>query len=266
MKRILVIAGSDSSGGAGLQADIKTVFALGAYPMTAVTALTVQNTMGVDRIEQVDAQTVAAQIDAVLGDIGADAIKIGMLYGKEVIEAVAGRLRELKSAIIVVDPVLRAGRGQPLMRQDAFSVFLDDLLPLATVITPNISEAETLAEIRIENESHMEEAAKILARRNDASVVITGGHLPAEPVDILYHGGTVYPFAAPRIDRLHTHGSGCTFASSLATFLAQGADMPRAVSSAKRFVRLCIEAGLPLGKGAGPVNQFAVIEKNMAGK
>ncbi len=254
IKRILTIAGSDSSGGAGIQADLKTISALSGYGMSAITAVTAQNTRGVQAIHEIPPALVGKQIDSVLSDIGADAVKTGMLGGPETVRIVAEKLRAWQSHPLVVDPVLTAKDGAALIREDARQVLLEELIPLATVVTPNIPEAEELTGLRISSVDEMKTAAESLHRLGSQYVVIKGGHASGDPIDLLFDGGVFYEFRARRLDTVDTHGTGCAFATAIAVGLAEGMPVYDAVERAKRFVFAAIEAAFRLGEGHGPVN------------
>ena len=258
--RILSIAGSDPSGGAGLQADVKTITILGGFAMTVITALTVQNTLGVQEIVALPPDLVARQFDALAADIGFDAIKTGMLPNLAVLETVVARIRTYGLARIIIDPVLAAKRGESLMDADAIPLLKEELLPLAQLVTPNIPEAEILSGIIITGPDDMKKAALIIRQTGVGNVLIKGGHLPGrntEALDILYDGRNFHEFRAPHINTKNTHGTGCTFASAIATFLAAGYDMPEAVARAKDYVTEAIRHAWQLGKGQGPLNHLA---------
>lgn len=270
--RLLTIAGSDSGGGAGIQADLKTFAAHGAYGMTAITALTAQDTHEVWTVHEVPPAMVAAQIDAVLRDIGADAVKIGMLAGAETARIVAGRLRAyLASGVpagapplpIVLDPVMLAKGGTPLLAGDAVAVMAGELLPLATLVTPNIPELERLTGLPAAGEEERRRAAEALAARGPA-VLAKGGHAAAqagEPVvDLLVAGGLCHRFAHPRLANRSTHGTGCTLSSAIAVRLAAGEDLPLAVGGAIAYLHGAIAAADPLGGGCGPVDHLYLME------
>lgn len=254
--RVLIIAGSDSGGGAGIQADIKTVTALGGYAATAVTALTAQNTMGVHGIHEVPPSFVAQQIEVVLQDIGADAIKTGMLHRTDVLDAVAATLSRAAPDIpLVVDPVMVAKGGASLLDEDARAVVRDRLIPRATVLTPNIPEAEILAGMTIADEAAMTAAGQKLLALGPGAVLMKGGHLPGEEVfDLLFSEAGVERFASPRIESRHTHGTGCTLASALACGLAQGLSISAAVQRARGYVLQAILSAPGFGRGHGPLN------------
>ncbi len=254
--RVLVVAGSDSGGGAGIQADIKTVTALGGYAATAITALTAQNSLGVNAIFPVPPDFVAEQMTAVLSDIGADAVKTGMLGDVAVVEAVALCLdREAAGVPLVVDPVMVAKGGQALLADDALSALKNLLISKAAVVTPNLPEAEVLTDLVIGSLDAMEEAAWAILETGAQAVLLKGGHLDGETVtDILVSAGGTEAFESPRLDTPHTHGTGCTLASSIATGLAQGLGVRRSVLRGRAYVFEAIRAAPGLGAGHGPLN------------
>ena len=259
--RLLTIAGSDSGGGAGIQADLKTFAAHGAYGMSVVAALTAQNTREVRAVLEVPPEMVAAQIDAVLEDIGADAVKIGMLGSAEVIRAVAERLRAHLSGTgvpIVLDPVMVAKSGDRLLREDAVEALATDLLPLATLVTPNVPELETLTGLPAGGEEERLRAAEALAAKGPA-VLAKGGHASGEEVvDLLLADGRLHRFTHPRLHTTSTHGTGCTLSSAIAARLGAGEDLARAVEGAIRYLHGAMAAAYPVGKGNGhgPVDHF----------
>jgi len=257
MKRVLTIAGSDSGGGAGIQADLKTITVLGGYGMSVLTALTAQNTLGVQGILEVPPAFVGKQIDSVLSDIGADAVKTGMLANGKIVEVVARKIRSYRLKRVVVDPVMVAKSGDPLLQKEAREALKERLIPLATIVTPNLPEASVLAGMRIRSFENMKEAAIRIHRLGARNVVIKGGHLKGDALDLLYDGKTYHELRGPRIEMKNTHGTGCTFASAIATYLAQGETVLEATRKAKAFVTRAIQAGLPLGKGVGPTNPVA---------
>jgi hydroxymethylpyrimidine/phosphomethylpyrimidine kinase len=254
--RVLIIAGSDSGGGAGLQADIKTCTALGGYAMTAVTAVTVQNTQGVSDIHEVPVPIIAAQMRAVLGDLGADVIKTGMLHRSDVIKAVVGVLADDAASVpLVVDPVMVAKGGAPLLEPSAIDAVRTQLVPRATLVTPNIPEAEVLTGLSIKSEADQLRAGEALVELGAQAALIKGGHAPGGTViDVLVSGSGAERFASPRIDTKNTHGTGCTLASAIATRLAQGAPLEIAVAEARAYVIRAIETAPGFGKGHGPLN------------
>jgi hydroxymethylpyrimidine/phosphomethylpyrimidine kinase len=260
----LTIAGSDSGAGAGIQADLKTFAALGVYGTSAITAITAQNTQGVTAIFELPASIVAAQIDAVLSDIGADAVKTGMLSNASIIETVAAKLREsaLGGRPLVVDPVMVAKSGDRLLREDAIAALREQLLPLATVLTPNLPEAEVLLGRSLATWDDVRAGAKELVAMGAQAVVMKGGHLPASAgregpaTDILYDGQEFREYTASRVDTVNTHGTGCTFASAIAAGLARGESLHSAVAMAKAYVTKALQSAYPLGHGHGPVHHF----------
>jgi hydroxymethylpyrimidine/phosphomethylpyrimidine kinase len=251
--RVLAIAGSDSGGGAGIQADLKTMLALGVHGMTVVCAVTAQNSVGVQGYWELPAEAVLAQLDSVLDDIGVQAIKTGMLAAAPIVHAVSGRLSDM-DAPIVVDPVAVSKHGDSLLSEGTLEVIKTELLPLATVVTPNLLEAELLTGIAITDEDGMLAAARQVASRGPRWVLVKGGHLPGSPVDLLFGDGHVFRFPGRRIASRHTHGTGCTLASAIASHLAMGADVPAAVEAAREYVTGAIDGGFPLGSGIGPVD------------
>ena len=264
MKRVLTIAGSDSGGGAGIQADLKAITLLGGYGMSVITALTAQNTVGVQAIHEVPAWFVATQIDSVLSDIGADAIKTGMLANAEIVEVVAKKIREYGVKRVVVDPVMVAKSGDSLLRKDAQDALIKRLIPLSMVVTPNLPEASVLSGFKVNSIEGMKKAAHRIHELGAKNVVVKGGHLKGMAVDILYDGKRyVEIMEGRRIETKNTHGTGCTFASAIATLLARGETVSEAVRKAKTFITMAIQSGLPLGKGTGPTNPFAYILREM---
>lgn len=263
MKRILTIAGSDSSGGAGIQADLKAITLLGGYGMSVITALTAQNTVGVQGIHEIPARFVGRQIDSVLTDIGADAIKTGMLANKEIIEIVSKKIRQYQTKMVVVDPVMVSKSGAFLLRKDARDSLIRELIPLAWVVTPNLMEAATLTGLKVSSLEGMKKAAHRIYKFGAKHVVVKGGHLKGKAIDLLYDGRTFIEMEGPRIDTKNTHGTGCTFASAIATLLAKGDDISEAVRKAKAFITAAIESGLSLGRGTGPTNPSAFVLKEM---
>ncbi|HSS13278.1 MAG TPA: bifunctional hydroxymethylpyrimidine kinase/phosphomethylpyrimidine kinase [Rhizomicrobium sp.] len=256
LPRILVIAGSDPSGGAGIQADLKTAQAFGVYAQTAITAVTVQNTLGVTGSHIVPPQIVRDQIIACLSDIGADAIKTGMLGNAEMVEMVAATLAEYAPEIpLVVDPVMLAKGGSPLLEEAAVLALKKKLLPLATLVTPNLPEAEVLTGIYPKSEHRIRNAAMVFTLTGVPSVLFKGGHGEGPVVrDVLWSGNDFTPFDSPRIDTNHTHGTGCTLATAIACGLAQGQPLPDAVGRAIAYVQNAIRTAPELGHGHGPLN------------
>ena len=251
--RVLAIAGSDSGGGAGIQADLKTMLALGVHGMTVICAVTAQNSVGVQGYWELPAEAVRAQLDSVLGDIGTQAIKTGMLASAALVSTVSEALAEV-AAPVVVDPVAVSKHGDSLLSAGTLEAVRDMLLPLATVVTPNLLEAELLTGMKINDEAQMLAAARMINAMGPQWVLVKGGHLPGNPVDLLHDGDQVIRFPGDRIASAHTHGTGCTLASAIASRLALGDDVPRAVQAAKTYVTGAIAAGFPLGAGIGPVD------------
>ncbi|GAA3840055.1 bifunctional hydroxymethylpyrimidine kinase/phosphomethylpyrimidine kinase [Sphaerisporangium flaviroseum] len=251
--RVLTIAGSDSGGGAGIQADLKTMLALGVHGMSVIAAVTAQNSVGVQGYWELPAEAVRAQIDSVLGDIGAQAIKTGMLASPELVALVAEALAGV-DAPVVVDPVGVSKHGDPLLAPEAVQTMATRLLPVATVVTPNLWEVEQLTSYKVEDEDGLRPAAEAILELGPTWVLVKGGHLPGPPVDLLTNGAEEYRFAAERLDNRHTHGTGCTLASAIASHLALGEDVPGAVGKAKEYVTGAIAGGFPLGAGIGPVD------------
>ena len=259
MKTALTIAGSDSSGGAGIQADIKTMLANGVYAMSAITALTAQNTTGVQGIFEVTPDFLAMQIDSVFTDIRPDAVKIGMVSSVSLIEAIAERLTFYRAENIVVDPVMVATSGSRLLSDDAVDTLKAKLLPLAAVLTPNIPEAEVLAEMSIASPDDMVTAAEKIGRAYGCAVLCKGGHNLNDANDLLWQNGSARWFYGKRIQNPNTHGTGCTLSSAIASNLAKGCDLETAVERAKAYISGALAAMLDLGKGSGPMNHgFAI--------
>jgi len=255
---VLSIAGSDSGGGAGIQADLKTITALGAFGTSAVTALTAQNTVGVRGVHEVPAEFVAAQIDAVMEDIGADAAKTGMLGSRAVIEVVADRVRHHGIGPLVVDPVMVAKSGAALLAADARRTLRELLLPLAEVVTPNLPEAAELAGIAVTEQADMPEAARRIHACGPRYVLVKGGHLEGEAADLLYDGSAFVRVVRPRVSTRNTHGTGCTYAAAIATGLARGMAVPQAVEWARDALQAALEGSLDLGQGCGPLGHGAM--------
>lgn len=259
----MTIAGSDSGGGAGIQADLKTFAALGVHGMSAITAITAQNTLGVTAVQGIDPEVVRAQIEAVVEDIGVDAAKTGMLYSSEIIEVVADEIKK-HNLTTVVDPVMIAKSGASLLKQEAVSTLVEKLVPLAEVITPNRMEAEALSEVKVETVDDARRAAKKILEQGAKAVVVKGGHIDTEGYvyDVLCDRSGFKIYEAKRISTKNTHGTGCVFASATAAELAKGNSIEEAVRTAKEFVSNAIEFGLSLGKGHGPVNPTATLHNN----
>ena len=260
MKTALTIAGSDSSGGAGIQADIKTMTANGVYAMSAVTALTAQNTTGVTDILESTPLFLEEQLDAVFTDIFPDAVKIGMVSSTELIRVIADKLRQYRPAHIVVDPVMVATSGAKLLRDTAVDALKEQLLPLAEILTPNIPEAEILSGQKITNAADMEAAARTISRRYGCAVLCKGGHQINDADDLLWRGDSGKWFRGRHIDNPNTHGTGCTLSSAIASNLAKGYDLDTSVERAKAYISSALSAMLDLGKGSGPMDHMFAIK------
>ena len=254
MKTALSIAGSDSCGGAGIQADIKTMTMNGVYALSAITALTAQNTTGVRSILEATPEFLKDQIDAVFEDIRPDAVKIGMVSSAELIEVIAEKLAYYKAENIVVDPVMVATSGSELMKSNAVTVLMQKLLPLATLVTPNIPEAEVLSGERIQGKEDMERVAKLISDTHGCAVLLKGGHSINDANDLLYVGGSCKWFSGKRINNPNTHGTGCTLSSAIAAGLAKGYDLESSIQRAKDYISGALAAMLDLGQGSGPMN------------
>ena len=262
MKIALTIAGSDSGGGAGIQADIKTMITNGVFATSAITALTAQNTTGVTGIYEVTDEFLGQQLDAVFTDLYPDAVKIGMVSSSTLIAMIAKKLRQYNARNIVVDPVMVATSGAKLISDDAIKSLTEDLLPLATVLTPNIPEAEVLAGMKISDEDGMIAAAKLISSKYSCSVLVKGGHQVNDANDLLYRDGTPVWFYGKRIDNPNTHGTGCTLSSAIASNLAKGFDLETSVQRAKEYISGALAAMLDLGSGSGPMDHgFALSGK-----
>ena len=253
---VMTIAGSDSGAGAGIQADLKTFAALGVYGTSVITAITAQNTLRVTGIQEITLDLVAAQMDAVVSDIGADAVKTGMLSSAPIIQAVVEGIRRHNLTNLVVDPVMVAKGGDRLLREDAVEALRTLLLPLAAVVTPNVPEAEVLAGGRIISKMDVQEAARSIVALGARSVVVKGGHLEGPAVDTFYDGQHMREFTTPRVGTRNTHGTGCTFASAIAAGLARGLAVEEAVGRAKEYVTETLQRAFPMGQGHGPLNHF----------
>ncbi len=251
MRKVLTIAGSDSCCGAGAQADLKTISALGAYGTCAITAVTAQNTLGVSSVFEIPAASVGQQIDAVISDIGADALKTGMLTNEEVVEIVSDRVKNHKLKNLVVDPIIMSHNGERLLSSSGVKKLISTLIPLSCLVTPNIPEAEILADRKIKSLSDMKDAAKSIHEQGARNVLIKGGHITndGEATDILYDGKSFEYFEAKRIKTINIHGTGCIYSAAIATELAKGNDLITSITTAKKFVTEIIKNPLALGKG-----------------
>lgn len=270
MKKVLTIAGSDSGGGAGIQADLKTFFARGVYGMSAITALTAQNTLGVQGIFEIDPEFVKKQIDSVMSDIGADAWKTGMLSNATIIQVVADRARHYEMKTLIVDPVMVAKGGDPLLKSEAIDSLVSELIPLTYIITPNIHEAQVLSGIKITDLELAREAANKIFKMGAKNVIIKGGHISEEgdAIDLLYNGRFFTEFHAPRVQTQNTHGTGCTFASAIAAEIAKGNDVKKAVHIAKAYLTEALKKAddLNIGRGYGPTDhsQGLIVEVDLS--
>lgn len=265
LAKVLTIAGSDSGGGAGIQADLKTFQELDVYGMTVITALTAQNTLGVQAVYPQPPECIAAQIDSVLGDIGADAVKTGMLFSAEIVRLVADYIVKYGISRLVVDPVMYAKGGSALLQEEAMDALRRYLLPLAYIITPNVPEACRLIgedKLSLRDEPDIIATVRRLHDLGPKYVLLKGGHMEGEEcVDYLYDGRQIAQFTAPRIDTRHTHGTGCTLSAAIAAELGKGRSVPEAVETAKRYITAAIEQALPIGGGIGPTNHAAYRHK-----
>ena len=253
MKTVLSIAGTDPTGGAGIQADLKTIEAHGLYGMAAITVVIAQNTTGVFAMQAVSPELVAKQIDCVFEDIRPDAVKLGMLYNADIIHAVADRLRAHYAKNVVLDPVLISSSGHDLSHPDPLPAMLEQLFPLCTLVTPNLHETAAICGRAIQTRTEMEQAACNIAARTKGGVLVKGGHLADCADDLLCAAGQLHWLHAPRIDNPNTHGTGCTLSSAIACNLAQGVSLTGSVKRAKRYLTACIRYGLALGHGSGPL-------------
>jgi len=254
--KALTIAGSDSGGGAGIQADLKTFTAFRVFGMSVLTAITAQNSLGVQGVENLPPEFVARQIDSVLGDFGTDAAKCGMLSTAGIVRAVAAKLRQYRVEKLVVDPVMIAKSGDPLLQPDARAALVAEVLPLALVVTPNLHEASALAGMPVGDREAMEEAARRIHRLGPRCVLVKGGHLKGDAVDVLWDGREFATFSAPRIETPHTHGTGCTYSAAIAAGLANGLPLRDAVRRAKAYVTQAIREGFAPGRGVGTLRHF----------
>lgn len=256
MKKVLTIAGSDCSGGAGIQADIKTITVHKMYAMSVITALTAQNTTGVYDIQECDAEFVGKQMDCIFTDIRPDAVKIGMVSNEKIIRIIADRLKKYQAQDVVLDPVMISTSGSRLLSADASEVLKEELFPLAAVVTPNLMEAEALCGFSVSTREEMERAAEKIAQYGSGSVLLKGGHLTKKADDLLYEKGKYTWYSSRRIENPNTHGTGCTLSSAIACNLAAGYPLDRGVKNAKNYLTGALEDGLDLGQGSGPLNHM----------
>jgi hydroxymethylpyrimidine kinase / phosphomethylpyrimidine kinase / thiamine-phosphate diphosphorylase len=264
MNKVLTIAGSDSGGGSGIQADLKTILSLGGYGMSVVTAVTAQNTLGIQGMVPISPEFVALQLESTLGDIGADCVKTGMLVNAEIVRVVAEKIAKYQIEKVVVDPVLASEWGSVLLDEEGRKAVVNELFPVAHLLTPNIPEAEILTGKTITTVSDMKKAAKKLQKMGPKYVLVKGGHLKEMAVDVLHDGNQHYEFSTQRVRTRHTHGTGCTLASAIATRLAQGISLMECIDQAKRYLYRALRFSLSLGSGIGPTNHFASITREIA--
>ncbi|MGR6836071.1 bifunctional hydroxymethylpyrimidine kinase/phosphomethylpyrimidine kinase [Syntrophomonas erecta] len=256
MKNVVTIAGSDSCGGAGIQADLKTFSALGTYGMSVITAVTAQNTTGVLKVREMEADIVREQINCLFDDIEIHAVKIGMVSSIEIIDTIGECLKDKGVKHIVLDPVMVSKSGCHLLKPESKDELVKVLFPLAEVVTPNLFEAEVITGEKIETVTEMEQAAAQIHAKGAARVVVKGGHLTGDAIDVLYDGTRFYHITGSRINTPNTHGTGCTFSSAIAAYLARGCSIPDAVEEAKKYINGAIENAIALGHGVGPTNHF----------
>lgn len=261
MKTALTIAGSDSSGGAGIQADLKTMSALGVYGMSAITALTAQNTLGVQGIMEVTPDFLAQQLESIYSDIKPDAVKVGMVSSSPLIEVIAKKLKKYQSDNLVIDPVMVSTSGSKLLQDEAIESLKKHLLPLATLVTPNIPEAEILSGMEIKTAQDMEQAAEKIGRSYGCAVLLKGGHSINDANDFLFSENEARWFYGQRIDNPNTHGTGCTLSSAIASGLAQGKTLSQAIQAAKEYISGSLSAMLDIGHGRGPLNHLWNLKK-----
>ena len=261
MKNVLTIAGSDSCGGAGIQADLKTFSAHGVYGMSVITAITAQNTQGVLAVQDISVELIEKQIEAIFEDIRVDGLKIGMVSQIDTINAIGEELRYYKPSNIVLDPVMVSKSGYHLLQQSAKEALIKSLVPLATIVTPNIPEAEVLTGMRIGSIEEMEKAARMIFEMGPRNVLLKGGHLDDDATDILFDGTGISVLKSKRIDTRNTHGTGCTLSAAIASNLAKGYSVAEAVALAKEYITIAIENSLSIGKGVGPTNHFYTLYK-----
>jgi len=256
MKNLLTIAGSDSCGGAGIQADLKTFSAHKAFGMSVITAVTAQNTQGVLAVQDISPEIIQKQIEAIFEDISVDAVKIGMVSKTETIKTIAGTLSKYQVKNLVIDPVMISKSGFDLLKPEAKEALINYLLPMATVVTPNLPEAEVITGMKVNNLEEMKKAAEAIYKMGPKYVLVKGGHLEGEAMDILYDGKTFTYYNSPRINTKNTHGTGCTLSSAIASNLGKGLSITEAIEKAKTYITIAIENSFSIGKGVGPVHHF----------
>jgi hydroxymethylpyrimidine/phosphomethylpyrimidine kinase len=261
MKKVLTIAGSDTCGGAGIQADLKTFSAHGVYGMSVITAITAQNTQGVFAVQDISKDIIEKQIEAIFEDIEVDAVKIGMVSQIDTINTIAAGLKKYSAKNIVLDPVMISKSGFDLLKPEAKEALIKNLLPIATVVTPNIHEAQAITGMEIKNIEAMESAARVIYEMGPRYVLVKGGHLEDDATDVLFDGRDIKYFKSKRINTKNTHGTGCTLSSAIASNLALGYSIAEAVEKAKEYITTAIEHSLSIGKGVGPTNHFYTLYK-----
>lgn len=261
MKKVLTIAGSDCSGGAGIQADLKTFSAHGVFGMSVITAVTAQNTQGVFAVQDISNEVIAKQIESIFDDIEVDGVKIGMVSQVEIIKTIAEQLNNYQPQIVVLDPVMVSKSGYHLLNQKAEKTLIKELLPLALVVTPNIPEAEVMTSRSIKTLRQMEEAARDIYQMGAKNVLLKGGHLEDDSIDVLYDGQEFRYFSSSRIATKNTHGTGCTLSSAITSNLALGYELKEAIALAKQYITVAIEHSLSIGKGVGPTHHFYSLYK-----
>ena len=260
MKKVLTIAGSDCSGGAGIQADIKTIIMHKMYAMSVITALTAQNTTGVFSIFECSPEFVSEQLDAIFTDIFPDSIKVGMVSNKDIIKVISSKLKQYKCENIVIDPVMVSTSGCKLISDDAIQSIIDYLFPIATIITPNIYEAAILCGFKIDNEEDMISSAHEISKKLEGAILIKGGHLSHSSNDLIYQHGEYHWLKSDKIDNSNTHGTGCKLSSAIACNLASGEKIQKSVKNAKNYINRCLNSMLNFGKGSGPINHYCSID------
>ncbi len=263
MRKALTIAGSDPSGGAGVQADLKTMSALGVYGMSVIVSVVAENTARVISVEDISPRVISDQIDAVFEDIFPDAVKVGMLSSEEVMRTVAAKLAEYRPQHIVIDPVMYAKNGAPLMQEDAIDALISLIVPVATVLTPNIPEAEKITGMKISTIDDMKKAGEKIVSMGAKAALVKGGHYIGDASDVLFDGSDFHIYTTKRINTKNTHGTGCTLSSAIASNLALGYPLPESIKRAKDYVTGAIEHALDIGKGNGPTNHFYALWRNL---
>lgn len=256
MKKLLTIAGSDSCGGAGIQADLKTFSAHEVFGMSVITAVTAQNTEGVFAVQDISTDIIKKQIEVIFDDISVDAVKIGMVSKTETITTIAETLSKYKAENLVIDPVMVSKSGYHLLQPEAKEALIKNLIPMATVVTPNLPEAEVITEFKIDTIEDMKKAAKEINKMGPKYVLVKGGHLEGEAIDILYDGKEFIYYNSPRINTKNTHGTGCTLSSAIASNLGKGLSITQSIENAKKYITTAIEKSFSIGKGVGPVHHF----------